>query len=296
MYFDFQKGCIKFIKGGSYPHCHTVFIDSSSPCLIDASSKKDMLKKIKSETEIKVIITSHGHEDHMMYNYLFPDSQLWVHEGDAPVFRDIRNLIALYDLNETEKALWKEFLENVCHYMPREPDRLLKDGDILDFGETHAEVIHTPGHTPGHCCLLFPKESILYLADLDLVDAGPYYGDVNSDLDQVITSLNRVQEINADIYLTAHGKGIYNGNPMHIKKYLDKIWERERKLLKLLRKSPLSLEQITREGIIYGKKHKTIQGLWDLSLSEKNMIKKHLDKLMRQGRIIQQGDYYHLAR
>ncbi|MDX1468281.1 MAG: MBL fold metallo-hydrolase, partial [Acidimicrobiia bacterium] len=33
------------------------------------------------------------------------------------------------------------------------PERLehLQGGDIIDFGPISLEVIHTPGHTPGHC-------------------------------------------------------------------------------------------------------------------------------------------------
>ena len=30
------------------------------------------------------------------------------------------------------------------------PDRWLEDGDDVEFGEVRLEVIHTPGHTPGH--------------------------------------------------------------------------------------------------------------------------------------------------
>ncbi len=31
-----------------------------------------------------------------------------------------------------------------------EPDRWLEDGDIVEVGKEKLEVIHTPGHTPGH--------------------------------------------------------------------------------------------------------------------------------------------------
>jgi glyoxylase-like metal-dependent hydrolase (beta-lactamase superfamily II) len=31
-----------------------------------------------------------------------------------------------------------------------EPDRWLKDGDVVTLGQTAFEVIHCPGHTPGH--------------------------------------------------------------------------------------------------------------------------------------------------
>jgi glyoxylase-like metal-dependent hydrolase (beta-lactamase superfamily II) len=34
-----------------------------------------------------------------------------------------------------------------------QPDRLLKDGDRIDVGDLHFEVLHTPGHSPGGICL-----------------------------------------------------------------------------------------------------------------------------------------------
>ena len=36
------------------------------------------------------------------------------------------------------------------------PDRLLKDGDIINIGRTKLTVIHTPGHTKGSICLYTP--------------------------------------------------------------------------------------------------------------------------------------------
>jgi hydroxyacylglutathione hydrolase len=34
-----------------------------------------------------------------------------------------------------------------------QPDRLLKDGDLIDVGDLYFEVLHTPGHSPGGICL-----------------------------------------------------------------------------------------------------------------------------------------------
>ncbi|HEV7928946.1 MAG TPA: MBL fold metallo-hydrolase [Nitrosospira sp.] len=41
---------------------------------------------------------------------------------------------------------------------PFEPDRWLNDGDTLSFGEQTLEVLHCPGHTPGH--LVFFHRSV----------------------------------------------------------------------------------------------------------------------------------------
>ena len=41
--------------------------------------------------------------------------------------------------------------------VPR-PDRLHEDGEPLTLGELGAQVLHTPGPSPGSCCLWFPSE------------------------------------------------------------------------------------------------------------------------------------------
>jgi glyoxylase-like metal-dependent hydrolase (beta-lactamase superfamily II) len=37
---------------------------------------------------------------------------------------------------------------------PPQPDRLLKDGDLIEAGDLKFKVLHTPGHTPGGISLL----------------------------------------------------------------------------------------------------------------------------------------------
>ena len=45
------------------------------------------------------------------------------------------------------------------------PDRLLKEGDIVQVGELKIEVIHTPGHSPGGICYYMREEKILFSGD-----------------------------------------------------------------------------------------------------------------------------------
>jgi hydroxyacylglutathione hydrolase len=292
--FDFTAGRIKFILGGRYPHCHTVVVDDTSRAVIDAASDGDKLAAFHQERKIDILITTHAHEDHIMYNSLFPEARLWVHEIDAPAFSDIRALIGQYGLTEKETLFWEEFLKNECNYYPREVDKLLRDGDIIDFGHTQAEVIHAPGHTPGHCCFLFPKEKVLFLSDYDLVKAGPYYGDVSSDLEATISSLNKLATVEADTYLTAHGKGIFEGSPKLILNYRNSIFQREEQLIDLLTTRPKTLDEITAAGIIYGKPKSL--GAWDLSLSERMMMKKHLERLEKNGEVYEENGKYLLVK
>ena len=46
------------------------------------------------------------------------------------------------------------------------PRKILQNGDRLPLGNRLLEVIHTPGHSPGHCCFYEPERRYLYSGDL----------------------------------------------------------------------------------------------------------------------------------
>lgn len=45
------------------------------------------------------------------------------------------------------------------------PQMLLHDGDSIDLGKRTLSVIHTPGHSPGHCCFYEPDKKYIYSGD-----------------------------------------------------------------------------------------------------------------------------------
>lgn len=47
-----------------------------------------------------------------------------------------------------------------------EPQQVLRDGDLLDLGGRRLAVLHTPGHSPGHCCYYEADRKCLYSGDL----------------------------------------------------------------------------------------------------------------------------------
>ncbi|MEW5686366.1 MAG: MBL fold metallo-hydrolase [Pseudomonadota bacterium] len=46
------------------------------------------------------------------------------------------------------------------------PDRWLKDGDVVTLGETEFEVIHCPGHTPGHVVFFHRQARFAQVGDV----------------------------------------------------------------------------------------------------------------------------------
>jgi hydroxyacylglutathione hydrolase len=46
------------------------------------------------------------------------------------------------------------------------PDRWLSDGDVVNLGETEFEVLHCPGHTPGHVVLFHRQAKFAQVGDV----------------------------------------------------------------------------------------------------------------------------------
>ena len=294
--FEFERGKVRFIRGGKYPQSNSVLIDDDIRVIIDPACDEEKLLKIHNERPIEVIINSHGHEDHFLYNSRFPDAKLWVHALEASAYKSIEDfvdlLIGIDQVDEKSQAAWNQFFTDVVKYQPKEPDRLLEDEEIIEFGQTRVQILHTPGHSPGHLSFYFLEEKVIFLADLDLVKFGPYYGDKGSSIEDTIESLERLAKIDADFYLVSHGKeAVLEGDPAHIDRYMDVIFKREEKLLAFLDSGPKTMDEVTAHGIIYGG-HTLADGAWELAMSERSMMRKHLERLERLGKARRENDRY----
>ena len=51
-----------------------------------------------------------------------------------------------------------------CTRQPKELARLSHGRELSLAGRT-VQVVHTPGHTPGHCCFHLPEEGVLFSGD-----------------------------------------------------------------------------------------------------------------------------------
>ena len=294
--YDFEKESVKFIRGGRYPFCHSVLIDDQTRAVIDAASDREKLTAFKNQGLVDYLINTHAHEDHLVFNFLFPKSKFCAHPEDAPHFACLDSLIDCYgDMSEADHKKWHAFIEEECHFHPRKVDLFLDGRMTLNFGKTRMEVIHAPGHTRGHCAFYFPGEKILFLGDYDLTRTGPYYGDRGSSIEDSLQSLERLKGYEAETYLTGHGKGIYEADPALIDRYLQIIHLRENNLLELLKNGPKTFDQIVKEGIIYGKDPASL-GPWDFLISERVMIAKHLSRLLNQGRVLKEGNFFVFGR
>jgi glyoxylase-like metal-dependent hydrolase (beta-lactamase superfamily II) len=108
---------------------------------------------------------------------------------------------------------WREILKKQFHFRPRRPARFLRDGELIDLGVVTVEVLRTPGHSPGQLALFFREPKILFLGDYDLAPIGPWYGEVYATIEDTFQSIRRLKDIPAELWLTCHGKGVFDRIP-----------------------------------------------------------------------------------
>ena len=124
--------------------------------LVDPGGDLDKLKQALEKTgvELEKILVTHGHMDHCgMAGVLAKDMGVPIegpHEGDR---------------------FWIESLDDPArrYGLPGEsfePDRWLGQGDTVQVGELELDVLHCPGHTPGHVVFFHEPSRFAFVGDV----------------------------------------------------------------------------------------------------------------------------------
>lgn len=81
--------------------------------------------------------------------------------------------------------------------------RVLNDGDIIDIGGRRIQVLHTPGHSPGHMCFWEKEKGYLFTGDL--VYKGTlfaYYPSTNPE--DYLKSLEKISQLPVERVFPGH--------------------------------------------------------------------------------------------
>ncbi|MBU2551759.1 MAG: MBL fold metallo-hydrolase [Proteobacteria bacterium] len=278
------------LRNGRYPFCHSLYVEAEQRVIIDPASNRERLAELKAGPGVDMAWLSHYHEDHFKDLDLFQDRELWAHDLDAPPFEALGNLMDYYGMvDEEERRLWERIMVEQFHYQARRVDRGLQGGEVIDLGGLTVEVLHTPGHTPGHCSFFFREPALLFLGDYDLTPFGPWYGDRDSDIEATLASIERLRRAPARVWVAAHEQGLFETDPGPAwDRYAALIQSREARLLDLLGE-PRTMADIVATRILYGKAKMPKEFI---EFGERAHMDKHLERLMARGAVVRDGDFY----
>lgn len=149
---------------------------------------------IKRGWDVIGLWLTHGHFDHVadhaVVTQRFPKAKVLIHPLDHPKLQ--KPMSSLFSLPFVIPA--------------RSADGLLADGQKLSIGTLEVEVIHTPGHSPGHVMFYIPKEKILIGGDLIIMGAVGRTDLPDADFSTLQESIRRVMKLPDDTQLLGgHG-------------------------------------------------------------------------------------------
>jgi len=149
-------------------------------------------------------VASHTHFDHIGCHHEFPDR--CVHTAEAEILADPRNEWTVADRYATDEmfdCLPEGWETSRYRIQPAPAQRLLAHGDVIDLGDRHFEVIHTPGHSPGGIGL-FEKASGMFLSG-DILYDGPLIDDAyHSNREDYAATMERLRALPVSVIHGGH--------------------------------------------------------------------------------------------
>jgi len=159
--------------------------DHTTSPLLDAAQKEGW--------EIIGLWLTHGHFDHVADHEVirsrYPAAKVLIHKLDEPKLHKPGASFSL-----------------PIRIPPAKADGYVEDGQRLKLGRYEFEVIHTPGHAPGHVMYYCAAEKVLIGGDLIIGGVVGRTDLPDSSYDDLVRSIQRVMKLPGDTKLMpGHG-------------------------------------------------------------------------------------------
>ncbi len=149
-------------------------------------------------------------------------------------------------------------------------------GDEIAFDDRKLEVIHTPGHSAGHCCFLLRPEGVLFTGDHILGLGTSIIVPPDGDMEVYLASLSHLLSYPVEIICPGHGPLVWKGKEK-IEEYIEHRLTRERAILHRVRSGTRRTEDLVKA--IYTDVPESFHGMAYFS------VEAHLVKLINEGKV-----------
>ena len=134
-------------------------------CIDPGDDSDEITRAIdKHDFQLQAIACTHAHLDHIGgvagLKKRKPEAKIIIHPADEPIYQQLPNQAAWIGI---PRAQWEQF--GVNFEPPPAVDEHWSDGQQYQVGELTFQVIHCPGHTPGHVVLFEPTERKVFVGD-----------------------------------------------------------------------------------------------------------------------------------
>jgi cyclase len=197
-------------------------VTSAGVVVVDTPQLPSKAVKMRQEAEsrgpIRYVINTEHHVDHIFGNYYFKGAGTVVHhQGVYDNF--MVPTAALDPFDYAAEAIPTDDPEGAALFPTRDeyyanPNKgeLVFNSDLdLRVGGHTFHLIHTPGHTPGQVAVYVPRERVVLTGDTVFSECQTWL--MTSDVNQWVTALDVVQDLDVDFVIPGHG-------PVTSKKYL----------------------------------------------------------------------------
>ena len=165
---DDQTFAISEYKHPEETQCYLLCGRRAAVLIDSGSGVSDVRRVVDDLTALPVeVLTTHVHWDHIGGHGSFDSIAVheaeasWISGGFPLSLQEVKN-----QLTKKPCAFPREFDVDAYQIFQGKPQRILHDGDTIDLGGRTLSVLHTPGHSPGHCCFYEPEREYLFTGDL----------------------------------------------------------------------------------------------------------------------------------
>ncbi len=239
----------RFSVPPKYRGCNPAFVTTSEGIVMldtpmlptDAVEWRDEIAK---RGEVRYIINTHHHVDHITGNAFFPGTVVSHEEVKELFTAPIARVGASERIEEAVKAdldivgyihrIIKDFdpegLPLLEGYQLKAPTITFSERLTLYVGEHTFDLIHMPGHTSGHTGVYIPQERVFFAGDNVTNEAQPSFA--HSLPLEWVKSLKKIEAMDVDVVVSGHGKVCDRGGVREFRSFIEKCIDMVREAIK----------------------------------------------------------------